>query len=345
MPKSSKTILACAAVLCVVGAAVWFIRAEMWPCGRFERTSGCVSSAKLDVPALGLDPNGTRVDFTSFDIGPDAKVALIGFTGPSSDRYRSVLATFNARTGELIRVLRDLRGGEIKDKESKLSGFDHIALSADGSLAASWGWGNEHTANPEFKLLVQNMSDGSIAKVVYDLKSNQGDFCGLMLDFTPDKKKLQCGSKLIDLATGAETPLSEDGNYVYPVYGDFSAGFRAVAPNGTEVRHDTLRRLGGRRITLNSPIDLVDSVQDYAFSPDSKYFLESYRAHRENRGIRLYTPSVFRKLSVIGVWNADAQKLERSFSTNVRYWRVAWSRDSAYFGVVNRDLTLQMFKR
>jgi hypothetical protein len=343
MPKP-KSILAGLFGISLAGAAAWFIRGESWPCGYLDKTSGCVSSTALNVSALGLDPTGTKVDYTAFDIGPDAKVALIGFTGPSEDRYRSVLATFDTRTGEPIRVLRDMRGGKLEDKESTRSGFDHIALSADGSLAASWGWGNRDTADYEFKLLVQNTSDGSIARVVYDLKRDQRAFCSGVFDFTPDNRKLQCGSTVIDLATGEEASLSKDGNYVYPAYGDFSAGM-AIAADGTEVRYDTLRRLGGDRIALKSPLRLVDSVQDYAFSPDSKHFLESYRAHRENRGARLYTPPVFRKLSAIAVWNADTRKLERSFFTNARYWRVAWSRDGAYFGMVNRDMTLQMFRR
>lgn len=344
MSKSSRTVLSGIVGICMAATAAWFIRAESWPCGYLDKTSGCVASATLNVSALGLEPDATKVNYASFDVGPDAKVALIGLTGPSGDRYRSVLATFDTKTGEPIRVLRDLRGGKLEDKESTRSGFDNIALSADGALAASWAWGNKDTADYEFKLLVQNTSDGSVAKVVYDVKSGHSDFCGLVLDFTPDNKKLQCSSKVIDLATGDEISLSKDGKYVYPFYGDFSAGF-AIAPDGTEVRYDTLRRIGGNRITLSSPVGLVDSVQNYAFSPDSKYFLESYRAHRENRGARLYTPPMFRKLSAIAVWNADTRKLERSFYTNVRYWQIAWSRDGTHFGVVNRDLTLQMFKR
>jgi hypothetical protein len=73
--------------------------------------------------------------------------------------------------------------------------------------------------------------------------------------------------------------------------------------------------------------------------------LEVWTVNRPNYGQRSYKPSIFRQRSAVGVWNGKTKVLERSFFSNRRYVRIAWSRDSAWFGFVTRDLRLEVFKR
>jgi hypothetical protein len=66
------------AVLLVGAAIAWTVRSTMWPCGALDRSSGCVQRVQLDLAAAGLNPATARVDYMTFDLGPDATIALIG---------------------------------------------------------------------------------------------------------------------------------------------------------------------------------------------------------------------------------------------------------------------------
>jgi hypothetical protein len=315
-------------VLLVGFLIVWLIRAATWPCGPLDQNSGCVSSVKLDIAAVGLDPATAAVGWLSFDLSPGGRLALVGMSGPVETGWRSVLALFDAKTGGLVRVLdeEDRPGGA--EDDLIISG---AALSPDGSLAAGLLYERRDGARLS-KLVVYTVSDGRILRTL-----REGDWtfdCTSMLDFTNDNKQLQCGFELFDLANGTTTSVLKDQDVVYPVPADFPGDF-ARAPDGTRVD----------AFTFNPRLQLFDATDTFSFAPDSVGLLQTRRAHRPVRGLRQFTPPVLRAMSAVALWDGKAAALDRSFQTNRWYVRSAWSRDSAFFGFVTGDLRLEVFAR
>ena len=169
----------------LLGAATaFYVRANTWPCGRFDRSSGCVRSVKLDVEAVGLEPRTTSINYRSFDLGPTAAVALVDlqgldlqgldlrerrYRGDEPPYYRTVVALFSSKSGEPIRVLRDLSGSRVSGSynQNEGTGSGELALSPDGSLAASLAWARDNYGNlTENSLIVQRTSDGGLVKTV-----------------------------------------------------------------------------------------------------------------------------------------------------------------------------------
>ncbi|MGL4236985.1 WD40 repeat domain-containing protein [Tabrizicola sp.] len=309
--------------LTAVFAVVWFIRAAMWPCGALDRTSGCVSSVMLDVEALGHDPSAAWANLFTFDLSPGGKTALVSMMDKPEAGQRSTLAVFDAKTGALLQLLYNEINGAF---------FEEAALSPDATLAAaSYRTGRDGT------LAIYRVADGSVIKT---LKKTEGGepqrfHCQAMLAFSPDNTKLQCGSELFDIASGTASSLVEDNEYTFPLLAAFNGTFRSTASDGTRIEPPD----------LNSPLNLFDAQVRVSFAPDSVGLLEVWLAYGENRGQRFFTPSVFRRMSAVGVWDGKTKELKRSFYANRRYVLTAWSRDSAYFGLITDDLRLEVFKR
>jgi hypothetical protein len=299
----------------------------MWPCGVLDRHSGCVSRVQLDVAAVGLHAATAKVSYLSFDLGPDAKVALVAIAGPQDGVGRGVLGLFDAQSGALIRILYENDHGR-SDLDKPVAG--EVAFSPDGSHAAAvvYDWA---ATRANISLVVYNTGDGA---VVHTLENGLADFdCSMELDFSPDGQKLQCGNTVYDLTTYELSSLVR-GNMVLPMYADFASS-RPQAPDGTKI---SVR-------DLPSLTEIFDARATLSFAPDSVGLLEVWRAHPENRGQRWWTPSVFRYLSGVGVWDGKTQSLLRRFYANERYRAQAWARDGSHFGFVSDDLNLTVFVR
>ena len=388
--------LALVLALFLGAATAFYVRANTWPCGRFDRSSGCVSSVKLDVEAVGLEPRTTSINYRSFDLGPTAAVALVGLTGvgltgvgltgveltgeainPGDEPlyYRTVVALFSSETGEPLRVLRDLSGSRVSGSyiQNEGTGSGELALSPDGTLAASLAWARDGGGNlTENSLIVQRTSDGGLVRTVYDGAGAERIYdCTTMLEFSPDNQFLQCGSRLINLETGEATDLAVDGYYQFPLYADFAAGEAATAPDGTRVddslsdlflpntltpeeinaRIDdyylantfSLQSLDAEPVIVASPLELFDSLHNFVFSPDSQRLFEGYYAYREARGVRRFVPPPFRRLGAVGIWTTEKPELLTRFFMNKRFYSAAWSRDGAYIGLLNQNLSLDVF--
>lgn len=320
--------------LAIILAAVWFIRSAMWPCGALDRTSGCVSSVTLDVAALGFDTDRSKVTGSAFDLSPGGKTALVGIVGKVGDDMRVVLALYESGTGAMLRVLLD-------KTETPVDGvfgayISEAALSPDGALAAAAsGWREGDAA---FHMLaVYRVADGSVVKTLVSreqTKDASGFDCTAMLDFSAEGTKLQCSHTLYDIATGSETSLLRDGDLVFPMPADFPPG--GLAPDGS--------RAGD--LGLKPPIELVyDNFQSWHFAPDSNGLLSVARVSGSAVGKPSYVPAVFRQRSAVILWDAKTKELRRSFYANHRFTQTAWSRDSAYFGLITEDLRLEVFRR
>jgi hypothetical protein len=148
----------------------WFVRTESGPCGRLDSSSECVSHVALDVAATGLDPKTVNTNLRSFDIASGGKVALVGLTGGTKNRSRSVLAMFDTGTGKLIRVLRDVTGGGYA-RGQPATAIGEVAFSADGLLAASWALARPDHFSVEQSLLVQTTADGSTVSTLKEPKN------------------------------------------------------------------------------------------------------------------------------------------------------------------------------
>ena len=347
----------------------WYIRVNYWPCGRFDSTSGCVSSVKLQTEVLGFEDENIRLNFRSLDLASGGETALVGFRGirveqgtkGQTDKRHlyAIVALFNTRDGRLIRVLRELKGGSKEDDGEAYNEPDDrlfdgvsltqdVALSEDGSLAASYGIGEN-----ENSLIVQRTADGSKVKTIFARRDSARRGCYSMLDFSKDNKVLQCRSTLHWLDSDQYKRLvDKEGNYIYPFIADSSLTTNAVAPDGTRIRYrfSALSRSGfmvtapgsvSKRIEprLNLP---GDADHDFMFSPDSQLFMEGY-TNLEVNGIQHLMPPPFRKLSGVAIWTRNAE-LKRMFFTNKRYRNFSWSRDSKHFALLNTDLSLQVFK-
>lgn len=328
----------------------WYVRANTWVCGRFDFTSGCASSVKLQIDKLSLERDSIDINYRSFDLSSGAKFALVGLKGVRSQkdvngqinkRHYAVLALFNTQDGSLIRVLRELKGELLSVSEDGSVNTFEVALSRDGSLVASYAIGEN-----ENSLIVQRTNDSSLVKTIYDLHGKNGNYvyhCTTMLDFSPDNKALQCGSTLTLLDSNKQKSLSVNGEYVFPFFADFSAGSHATAPDGASIDYKELSIPGSKLKVIESPLDLFDSMEQMVFSPDGKHFIQAQVAYHEARGERFFTPPPFRRLSGVAIWNRNGQ-LKRTFFTNNRYREIAWSRDSKYFALINKDLSLQIFQ-
>lgn len=309
------------ALLVVVAAAVWIVRAALWPCGALDRTSGCVSSVTLDVAALGLSPADTYVEARNLDLGPDAGVALVGLKTLKDGEWRVLLAVFDAGSGQPVRVLSETTGAE--------PWMGEIALSPDASLAAAVISQGGSTA-----LEVYRLADGSLVRRLWEDASSGRD-CVSMLDFGADGRMLQCYTLAHDLETGATESLVDDnGDFRFPILAAFSAmGTRA--PDGTDVR----------LADLNAGLELFDSLQRAFFASDSQGLLSLRIAHGTNRGQRLYTPPGFRRMAAVTVWDGQTLEIQREFYANQRYRWAAWSQDAKLFGLLTSDLRLDIFTR
>jgi hypothetical protein len=308
-------------------AAIVGIRMAMWPCGGLDHDSGCKSRVALDLAAVELDPAKTEVNYQGFDLGPRAEVALVGLAGPHDDGWRGVLALFDTRTGALMRVLHSSdHPSEDHDEQATFE----VALSPDGSQVAAVviDWNEDERL---ISLLVYDTRDG---RVLHRLASDLPDFdCISMLDFSPDGRQLQCGYTVHDLVTGQQSSLVIGNDVLRPMIADFEPG--GTAPDGTDVKvHD-----------LPTRAEIFDSDASMIFAPDSIGLLEVWRAYRENRGQRWWTPAPFRELSAVGVWNGQTRTLIRRFEANERYRATAWARDGSHFGFVSDSFYLSVFVR
>ncbi|MEM9534727.1 MAG: hypothetical protein AAGA40_03540 [Cyanobacteria bacterium P01_E01_bin.45] len=323
------------ALAVVVGGAV-VIRNQMLPCGWFDRSSGCVASAQLDIQDFGFIPDTVESSYGSFDLSAGAETVLVSLEGlrPDSTGERrhgyEVLALFDTQSGDLIRVLRG-----VENRAERYSDIFEVALSRDGQLAASVATdANEQT------LLVQRTSDGTI---VHQLISDESLFseCGGQLDFSPDNQLLQCGFNLYRLANGSLTLITDllaDDNS-HPRLSDYSVSNRAIAPNGTVVDFNAIEQTDGNRTPLQFSPQLDNAIRRaLMFAPDNTRFLEVQRANQPPRGFL----SLFQPESSITVWNVDAEILS-VLTTPTRVRRVAWSRDSQHFALLTNGLTVQVF--
>ncbi|MEL7082869.1 MAG: WD40 repeat domain-containing protein [Cyanobacteria bacterium J06597_1] len=328
------------------GVGAIAIRVQTWPCGHWDDNSGCVTNVRLDTQDLGFEPKTLNASYRSFDLSAGGDIVLVGLDGyrrdPSGDErnYYGVLALFDTRNGELIRVLREIKGfdGGI----SHVSPIRELALSPDGQLAASYA------IDPnENGLIVQRTSDGAIVNRVLEgeVPPNEIHSCTGALDFSTDNQFLECGSSLFGLSDGTATSIvGSDGRYRYPRLSDFSVLFSGTAPDGTNVGRGEVRRANGDSIPLQSSLYLYDSAyRTFMFAPNSEWFLDAQVAYEDARGVRFFVPPPFRRLSAIQVWNVDTD-LQRTLFTNKRFSRLAWSRDSQHFAVLNEDFTVQVFQ-
>lgn len=355
-------------------AAYWYIRVSTFPCGRFDSTSGCVSSVKLQTDELGFaDGEKIEVSYNSFDLASGAGVVAVGLHSTDSTSgiesrtpKRAIVALFNAQDGRLIRVMRRLQGEYSRSEE--------VALSPDGTLLASYALGDN-----ENSLIVQRTGDGSLVKIIYETSDRTVINCLAMLDFSTDNSTLQCGSTLYRLDRNEERSIFKNHQFIVPsvTLAEFSPGGRA--PDGTTVEGDyfqekkildrlspqereaKLQSLGDNRgyvltkpgsepILFGSPLELFDSSfdrvffsPDIIFSPDSRLFIGTYTAYREARGMRRFVPPPFRQLTAIAIWTRDAE-LKNSFFTNRRDREIAWSRDSQHFATIDDDFSVKVFK-
>jgi hypothetical protein len=316
------------AVLVVAAGVAWALRSAMWPCGALDNDSGCISRVQLDVEAVGLDPSTARVDWDGFDLGPGAKVALVGLHGPGGKGYRGTLGLYDAQTGALIRLL-DARESEDDDLDSPST--SEAAISLDGTQVAVgiYDWDAEEVS---MTLQVFNTADGSVTATLPPTFGNGHD-CLNMLDFSPDGTKLQCGHAVIELATGQVSSALDANDMILPMYAEFVPGRRA--PDGTVVETSD----------LPSRSSIFDADASIVFAPDSVGMLEVWRAHHTARGQRWWTPAPFRYRSGVGVWDGQTKTLLRRFYANDRYMAEAWARDGSHFGFVSDNLHLTLFAR
>ncbi|MGL4236984.1 hypothetical protein [Tabrizicola sp.] len=335
--RARKRWLAALLGLIAIVAAIWFIRAEMWPCGALDRTSGCVSGVRLDVAAAGLDPDTAEADWWAFDLSPSGDTALVGIWDKANGAEpRSVLALYDTATGAVLRVLHDTSDYQ-SSGEYRLT--QEAALSPDGSLAAAITdtvQGDELVS----ELIIYDTADGRVLKTITRDKDDyeyRAAHCNAMLDFSADGTKIQCGYKVFDIATGnASSVRRSDDSVIYPVFADESL-MQPIAPDGTEFLSKQDKQ--SFALNFNGMLDL------YYFAPDSVGLLGVQIPHDKNSGKRFYIPSIFRQMSAVEIWDGKAKELQRSFYSNRLYIRTAWSRDSAYFGFVTDDLRLEVFKR
>lgn len=339
-----RRVAAGAAAVGLLATTAWFARAETWPCGRLDRGDACVGSTRLDVAALGLDPGTARADFRSFDLGPGARTALVGLTGRSGERHRTVLALFDTRTGDPIRILRDLAGGSLADTPDAQSAVDGAALSPDGTRAVSWAWGTRTNGVAENDLRVQDTADARVVKVLSQGTPRGERPCSATVGLSPDNTEVQCAGTVTDLGSGATRSLWDGDRPLTPRYAGFAGGFFAIAADGTRVEGGQLVRPGEQPAALLPRVTITDEgVGAWAFSPDSRRLLDAHAAYPENRGTRRFTPAPLRTLGVIGVWDVRTAALDRTLTLNERFDQVAWARDSGHFAIVTRDLDLRVF--
>lgn len=351
--KKNRILLSVLGLLAVSLGVAWYVRANSWPCGRFDSTSGCVSSIKLQVDTLDFEDGNIWLDqFSSLDLSSGAEVALVGLRGNRQEqdtegktynRLYAIAALFNTRNGKLIRVLRELKGSPnyetIPVDDIVLT--QDMALSPDGSLAASYGIGEN-----ENSLIVQRTADGSKVKTILEYEgSTRRRGCHSMLDFSQNNQVLQCRGILYWLDSDQSKRLvDKDGQYIYPFIADYTSLSEATAPDGTRVsgRFElTLPNTEPKQI--NSPLKLSDdALRSFMFSPDSQLFIEKHTDSKVN-GLRHLIPPPFRRLGAIAIWTRDAE-LKRMFFTNQSYRNLAWSRDNQYFALIYKDLSLQVFK-
>jgi hypothetical protein len=329
-PRPRRRWLRFGAVVLFVGFLIaWLIRAATWPCGMLDQSSGCVSSVKLDIAAAGLDPATAQPGWLSFDLAPGGRTALVGMSGPVETGWRSVLALFDAKTGSLVRVLYSADDPQGSADDLPLW---EAALSPDGSLAAGVIRARQD-GRPMSTLQVFSVADGRLMTTLF--QTDEASDCKTMLDFSADNKRLQCGFGIFDLSDGTQTSIIQGDTILFPMLADFATMYPR-APDGTQIGY----------AEALSMLELFDSLgETFSYAPDSKGLLQVARAYRENRGQRFYTPAVFRRLSVVGVWDGKTKTLLRSFYVNQRYVMTAWSRDSAFFGFVTGDLRLEVFAR
>lgn len=323
-----QTAIVLLAFLVALAAGAWFLRAAYWPCGGLDTSSGCVSTAVLDVGSLGLDPGATQVEYQGFDLGPAGGVALVALKEQTPEGARIVLALFDGRTGSLLRSLAERRG---RGAEAYVA---QVALSADAALAAAVITA-EVDGEMQTSLDVYRVADGSLVKSIWTVRGDERAYCTSMLAFSPDGRKVQCFTQVHDLESGVvETVTDAVGNFRYPIFAGF-AGMDAVAPDGTRaVLAD-----------LPTPLPLFDSDRWARFTSDSASILILSRAYRENRGQRLYTPPVFRRLAAVELWDGKSRQYQRGFYANRRYQLASWSQDAALFGLISDDLHLDLFTR
>jgi hypothetical protein len=330
--RLARRLLAALGVMAAL-TAVWLIRIETWPCGALDRTSGCVSSVKLDVAALGLDPETATLTWNSFDLAAGGNTALVGIIGSTRDRARLVLAIFDTETGAVVRVLEDKTATSPEDYNVDIA---DAALSPDGLLAAATVSWREGDLSYDV-LAVYSVTDGSLLKTLakrVEVRDDEKFDCLGLLDFSADGAKLQCFERIYDLVDGGVTPLPKtDGQWNFPILADSVAS--GLAPDGTTFRS----------LDVDLPIDVYDGLAWPYFAPDSVGLLTVSVVWPRNIPQQFYLPAVFRQNSAVILWNSKTKQAQRSFYSNRRYVLKAWSRDSAWFGFVTGDLRLEVFKR
>jgi len=122
-------------LICTIVAGAWYYRSNSFSCGQFDNRSACVSSVVLDTSTLGVEsPNFL---YRTLDLSSSGTQVLAAFEGmklrsESFEPY-AALILFDSKTGKPIQVLREFWG--------QSAGFQGAALSKDGELVASYGWG------------------------------------------------------------------------------------------------------------------------------------------------------------------------------------------------------------
>jgi hypothetical protein len=367
-------VLGAISILCLsgLGAMLYgFAREQSFACGTLDRSSGCISRTKLDIAALGLSTDTTQVLWHVLDLNPDGSVALVGLAsktmGEAKITHTSLAATFDARTGKPIHVLKKVEGEESRIHNASFSpDGSYIAVSAVTVTSADSGKKHEPS------LTVFKSSDASLAKEI-PIPSDAGKLefvfrCDQALGFSPDNTKLQCNLTEYDIETGGGRSyfasgveahdFLQDGKSAKLMHADFTGDTFspwARAANGLHISRLGMRnpddpdvkmsvlRPDGTTSTIKSELpwpEAPDATREIFFSRNASQFLEAKLA-TDWRGI---VPERFRALSNIGVWDTEAQAMTHRFAANKRYMSAAWTRDGRSFAMLAMDFTLDTFK-
>jgi hypothetical protein len=333
--------------LTAVATVVCLIRAEMWPCGSLDRTSGCVSSARLDIEATGIDPTSVELFTMAFDLSSGGKSALINIEGNTEDGSYGVLALYDVQTGRMLRVI---------DKyEMKFSAAyfpEILAFSTDSSLAVMVS----RQENGSYLMSVYRMADGRVIKSwtteneeIFNkfgrfrcvMPSNLASLFGKSevgrdrrkLQFSADNSKIQCANFVFDIESGSITPIEKNDSDIFPEF--------PLMPNSEHVDYGN----------QGQPMDLTEIygsfgeplVQLYLAPDDVGQLQVSVDFSRQSWGEASFALSAFRRVSAVDV--RDLTALRRRFYSNRAYGMATWSRDAEYFGLISYDFKLELYKR
>jgi hypothetical protein len=349
LSSGRRKLLAGVLALTAVATVVCLTRAEMWPCGSLDRTSGCVSSVRLDIEAAGIDPATVEPYLIAFDLSSGGKSALINVEGKIEDVWYSVLALYDVKSG---RVLRVIDKHELESLAYDAYDADErVALSSDSSLAVM-----VRGKRWEYPITLYNTADG---RIIRSSTIGGEDFLvslfasGCVLDpfwitslsyselgsdreklqFSADNSKIQCDDYVFEIKSGSIAPITKNDRDLFPKF--------PVTPDSDHASFSD----------NSSPRDLVESYTSFKDQFDRLYLAPDDVGHlhvSENRSpdewsVSYFLPSIFRREAAVAV--TDLAEPRRKFYSNQIYGMATWSRDAEYFGLISRDFELELYKR